>query len=364
MGKCLVIQLQEAVTDTSLLKLNEVRFNFKRTSNDASITQVAFNAWAATKLSIIGSGNFTNAEGSANLGDSLDVKFGENRFYITADVRTLSVENKTYIDQLGLTSSNTHFLSVGTTGNTTLLALSLINDLSDFQYMSFNSVFLHGNTNLTGDISVFVGMQWLTNLSLTNTAVHGSLDSIKSMKLYRLTLSNTRVTGNLSSLSSMTTVSYIDLSRTAITGDIASIKTLVNIAAYASFEHMNIMGNISAFSGMTRTTICPSIKGVSNLTGDIAVLPNNMLFMSNQGGRSQFTWSTKGSRTNIIAMENVYVVSGADQFLIDMATCTLNPVSTAEYYKTIKIYANVTSASASAIATLQSKGVTVTITPF
>ena len=100
----------------------------------------------------------------------------------------------------------------------------------------------------------------------------------------------------------------------------------------------------------------------NNLSGDLASLPNNILFLNCSYSNSKFTWTKGSSRTNILAC--VYLCcTNIDDMLNDMANMTASFISQETYHKTISLIGTRTSASDAAVQTLQSKGYTVSITP-
>ena len=100
-------------------------------------------------------------------------------------------------------------------------------------------------------------------------------------------------------------------------------------------------------------------KNVTGLTGDMGTLPDNILFFT--GGSGKFTWTTS-SRTYILATEKAHC-DKIDDMLNDMATKTAKFAGDSTWYKRIELIGTRTSASDAAVATLQSKGYTVSITP-
>ena len=107
-----------------------------------------------------------------------------------------------------------------------------------------------------------------------------------------------------------------------------------------------------------------SIK-YSKLTGDLAILPVSCRFVSFQNDKgSVFTWSTRPSTAKIIAIEGNVSITNIDKMLQDQAQCQVGFSSNdSEWYKKISCVGTRTSASDAAVATLQSKGYTVSITP-
>ena len=103
----------------------------------------------------------------------------------------------------------------------------------------------------------------------------------------------------------------------------------------------------------------------SKLTGNLAILPSVCRFVSffrDKG--SVFTWGTRSSSAKIIAIEGNATLNNIDKMLQEQAQCQVGFSSSDNvWYKTISVTGNRTSASDTAVQTLQSKGYTVSITP-
>lgn len=364
MAECLVIQLREAITDAYLPRLNEVFFKLKRTTNPTGITALHFELVSASTFEIKGTGYFTNAAGTENLGKSIDKPLGEVELFVTADTTIVSCLNKHAIGVIGGSNVTTKNLTTSATGSVSLAPLCCYNDISDFGYMSNLAKINADYQQLSGDISILATLPKLGTLNIPKSVnVFGDISVFTGRAVYiAITLTNTAVSGDIASFSNLINLNTLYLDGTDVSGDISTIGTLVKMR-WMKLSGTQIKGDISAFTGYTLMTECPELKKLTDIAGDLSVLPNNMKFTSNQGGQSDFKWTAKGTRTDILALENVRVVEGADQFLIDMATCNLNPPSSTAYYSQIKLFGNVTAASTSAITTLQGKGVTVIITP-
>ena len=158
-----------------------------------------------------------------------------------------------------------------------------------------------------------------------------------STTLTNLTLRNTNISGDIANLKNLTALTNLELSNTQIplTGEISALSTLSNCGT------------------MTLT--------YSKLTGDLAILPNACykVDMSNSKG-SVFTWSTRPSSAYIISFLGAApLYNNVDKMLQDQAQCQVGPSSD----RVISVAGTRTSASDAAVATLQQKGYTVTITP-
>jgi hypothetical protein len=189
----------------------------------------------------------------------------------------------------------------------------------------------------------------LSSLQVGNTNLTGVINStiIKTANMTDFNILNTNISVDLSFFAGKTITGTFSLSGSLAKGDVQNLASI-------------------------NKTSLENLKGIE-LTGDLAKLNNNCVFLSNAGGtfnkndnstKTSLTWTTKGTRQYILALENVRMTSGVDQFLIDMSTLELDPSaiqSGSSWLKTIRIIGTRTSASDSAVATLSAKGVTVTL---
>lgn len=161
--------------------------------------------------------------------------------------------------------------------------------------------------------------------------------------------------GDISSLMLAKSLKYFSApNKSKLIGDISSIAnhpSLTNLDIAGS----KVIGIIDNFSSNA------SIKSLyiqrTTIGGDISKMPSNlhMVASTNQG---RFFWSTERNSTfPIITLENVYLGEDLDKMLINQAKC---PASD-ESYKVIMCSGSRTSSSDSAIATLQTKGYTVSV---
>lgn len=357
--ECLVTKLKGTV-DADFLKLNEVRLTFEPTgiTGISAITLGAANDKVVT-LKIIGDGNFTYANGAV-IGKTTTGAGLIFTVYVTDDVRVISIDNKQNVFRYGSNSATS--IVVNPSGGTPSLRCNI--DLDSIAYSTnlFRSIFL--NTSVSGNLSVFKTIPQITMLYVNSPNVYGDIALFKDITtLTDLYISDsTRITGDVDNLSKLIDLTALSLSSTGVSGNIAAFANMTKLVSVNLTNAHGLTGDISAFARMSQMTIAPYLDNISGISGDLASLPNNMRYISNGGGCS-FTWSKKGARTNVLACNGIKFVSGADQFLIDMATCNLNPAGSSDNYKTLRLFADVTSASTTAIATLQAKGVTVIITP-
>lgn len=128
---------------------------------------------------------------------------------------------------------------------------------------------------------------------------------------------------------------------------------------YLSIANSGLYGDISAFRN--NQNIIELGLNKLNCTGDLATLPDNILFIDNTGGSGKFSWGAS-TRHNILAMLNVKT-DDVDKILNAMASMEAKFIGADSWYHTISLIGTRTSASDVAVTTLQSKGYTVSITP-
>lgn len=302
MGNCLVTKLNGAIEDTSMLRIGEMRVHFSKVDNPTKATQEL--VVVGTKegvLEIIGNGHFTDETLTQNLGKTAKVKTWQESVYVSEEVREVAI-----LDKYSITKLLSSYTPQDNTPNKSF-------DLSSLKY-SRN----------------------LSNLNFGGSGVYGDISNLKDCPLGSLFLMNTNIKGDISSLSKMN-LAYIQIS--------------------------NLKGNISALYNMSE--LSNVIFDKCELQGDLALLPNNMVsFLVEKDKGSAFTWSNRPSDAKILSigyMTNAPApyLSNVDKMLQDQANCVVG----SESKKTIAVRGTRTSASDAAVATLQQKGYTVSVTP-
>ena len=125
----------------------------------------------------------------------------------------------------------------------------------------------------------------------------------------------------------------------------------------------NLSGSIDELYSMDTVNILGAMVMLNgDLSGDLAKLPVNLKNFEGSSSSSVWTWGERSSDGWPIAMFSVKLGSYIDKALIDMAACKQNPLS-GYISKTMTLIGTRTSASDDAVATLQSKGWTITVTP-
>nr|UVM95144.1 MAG: hypothetical protein [Bacteriophage sp.] len=190
--------------------------------------------------------------------------------------------------------------------------------------------------------------------------------SVKLEELYSENLqilsTNEKTTGNISAFkntpnlevyqpSGYKSKAYGDISVFALT---QKLKTLI-------LSCCNITGDISVLSkchSLTQVNM-HDIGNPLSVYGDLSTLPSECIsFASNN--IEKLSWNgTRPSNSKIISLFSVRLYNFVDAMLINQAECVAATSGT----KQISVVGTRTSASDAAIATLQSKGYTVSITP-
>ena len=305
MNKCLVTKLNGSSNNSELLRLGEMRMKILKVSNPTSLTQgFAISVNKPVVLKIVDNGYFTDRTLTVNKGKTITLNIGFNDVWVSNDNVEIAILDKYSITELSLYPSQT---SVSYIRNKYF-------NLSDLKY---------------------------------------------STALTSLNLSNSQITGDIVNLKNLTSLTSLNLEYSQVNGDIVNLKNLTALIIFR-ISNTNVTGDIVNLNNLTRIGKELILKGL-NISGNIGNLSNQFLFVSNQNGRGNFTWTTS-SRTNILAMENI-ACDNIDKLLQDMSKMNANFAGEAAYYKTIGLIGTRTSASDAAVQTLQSKGYTVSITP-
>lgn len=323
MGKCLITKLSGTVSDSSILKLGEARLAVKKVnvpSKDINKISIAYTS--NETVSILGDGNFTNDSMVEDKGKTANLTAYEtgNLFYSNVDCE-FSLPNKYNLLKVNSFSPNTCF------------------DIDSLKYSkNLSNIYFSAAKNVSGNISSLKDLSSINYLVLAGTSVTGDVSYLKDLtKITYILLYDTFISGDLSNFKNMTNLKVLGITNTLISGDLSSLK------------------NLSSLSGSL------SFSAKQTATGDLAVVPNGILWVQVSPSNPTLTW-TSTSRTNILAMENVRC-NNIDKLLNDMSALEAKFMGEQTWYKTISLIGTRTSASDAAIQTLQSKGYTVSITP-
>lgn len=306
MSNCLITKLKGIVNNPSLPKIDELVIQVN------SNTPLYIDSFVSCRVV---NGYLSNESFSANLGTSMGSNKGT--IFVTGG-STLFLSPKNKVGQLW--GSNKSSVTI---------------NVEDLAYI--------GN---------------LPNIKWMGGCVVGNIDALKDKPFYSFGApDNPGLYGNLSSILNPNIV-LLNLARTAVKGnvyDFINCKSLDGNVAMPS----KISGDLSIFnSEFPNVTMLTSENSSPDyiLTGDMSKLNSKIEFLSFSGHTTNFTWKgTKGGK--IIACDNCNFGNDLDAFLNNMADLE------AGTYKTISVIGTRTSASDAAVATLQQKGYTVSVTP-
>lgn len=364
---CLVTKLKGSVSDSSLLKLNEIRFKLGASSTGWNVIErgIAIQFNEDTTLTLIGNGYFTNNNGTQNYGKTLVINAKtKTNVYVSVDEAEISIPNK-----YALTYFN-GFYPEGESGEASNLdnmyTKKLVGGIGVLKYC-------YSLTNLTlgygeeGDIAAIGNLTKLETLTFENdTNLYGDISSFSNLKalkslIFRGALDN--ITGDISSLNILTNLTALNLIKTKLSGDIGSLGTLVNLQTLSISGSTNIKGDLTPLKDCVNLYKINLGSTSSGITGDISQMPKEVYFLEGSKGANSFTWkTTRSSDKKIIALANANMGNDVDPMLINQANCEVSSQANEEvWYKYIYVNGSRTSASDSAISQLQEKGFTIMI---
>jgi hypothetical protein len=331
MGKCLVTKLSGSVNTDKLLKLGEMRIEFNSVSAPSNKTQgITLQSAKPITLKIVGNGYFTDKTLTENKGKTLSILPNSLTYiYVSNGDFYISIPDKYSLSVLSLFAEESG--SDNSVKNKTVY-------LDQIEYSTLLTILRISSENIIGDIDSLKNLTFLVNLNMANLEnVNGDIDSLK----------------NLSSLK------ILQASGSNVTGDIASLKALTSLETLMT---SNLRGDVSALKPLTSLKTLWLKDG--SFYGDLAALSPKLsfiTFMTNTGKHSTLTWSERPSTSCIMSIEGQPKMDNIDKMLQDQAKC--QTPSTAPTLKIIEVIGTRTSASDTAVQTLQSKGYTVSITP-
>lgn len=306
MGNCLVTKLKGTVQNSDLLRVGELRICVHKIDNPSSETQrINLNFTEDVKLEIIGDGYFTDKTLVSNLGKSLTAKANtESLVYVSNGDFEIAILNKYTLTKI----------------NTRTNKKAAIKDIADFKYSSS-----------------------LNHLAINSVENIGYFSDIKSLTtLGYLAISNANINGNLSDLKSLTNLNYLIIGNTSnkITGNVSSLKAMTKLDTLA-IKNSYVIGNLATLPSTCRSAA-----------------------FDYHDTNAAFDWSSRPASSKIIAIRGNPKLNNIDKMLQDQANCVVGFTSADDAsYKKIEVSGTRTSASDAALATLQQKGYTVTITP-
>lgn len=332
---CLVTKLKGNVSDDSLLKMGEFRAYFQPKEGGVDKTKIQFTVNGDVTVSVIGSGTLSDSE-EGEYKDSITIKGtdGSKLLYFTDDVKEISVLNKYAVTSMYISSDwnckNDFYIKD-------------LNQAFDYSKLSILKVQFGVKKLVSLDIErldlssctiILLGNNDELSLVKNNIAdnIHGEITKVNE-SITNFSICGTNVKFNLSLLNGKNIVPNIMYS--GVYGDVG------NLAQVSSKFRMNLYGTKGLYGDLSKITKCYLV------VNDASDIDSN-----------SFTWSNKGDRTEKMILQNITITSGLDQYLIDMTTLS-NPSDT--QVKNIIIKGARTSASDSAVQTLQSQGYTIQV---
>lgn len=272
------------------------------------------------------------------------LKPGELRFEVVSD-QSYSVILSSVVEQTVEIINNTGtFVGGGITatitpaGNELKATVGSIISVPD-KY-SVRVIQMNGATLWSRDITC------LNYMTLLNTIIQEIGESLNE---------NDRIGGNIDDLNIGNALKHFAVVGHKISGDIAHFSNYPNIT-YIDIRKDNISGDISSLENLTSLK---TIKFYGSIYGDLAKMPVNLELLNGYNVGTRFSWTSTRATTSTIP--NMTAVSpGAitmlnsdtvDACLINLASCTAVASP-----GVITMSPGKTSASASAVATLTSKG--------
>lgn len=300
---CLVTSLKEAVSDTDLLKLGEMKIHFSnKTSSPPLSYDLVVMANKGITVRALSPGYFTDANGTANLGTEVTLTpYVETRIFLPKALASngfdvvisdkYSVTNIKWEAEYGTVSNKTFaqlpFMEfdlgdfLGTT-NLNTLSGSLNRSKGDIKYIahaknSINSyddknsiiygdissfvgnntianIYFRGDKNITGDISSLATLTNLVFIRLDGTSVYGSVNALAGGNKTDINFSgDSNVTGNLSAFSGDTQIHSLNLSGTQVTGNISSLAGCTALGALY-LDNTAVTGDTSSLANLTNLT--------------------------------------------------------------------------------------------------------------
>lgn len=379
-NKCLVTTLQGIATASNLKKLNELVFTFVDRPNfsptDNNFINMNFTTIGAVTITVE-NGYFVNST-AENLGQTVTTVVGENSFSlrILGSGSKLRFDNKYYISRFG---ASFNFFN-----NYNGLAPRYIPSIpaTDLKYLDLQKLGIGRCLIITGDVSNINGTD-LENIEMFNPFAnsdnpynnfiqvlkgYGS-NLIKGANLKTFTSGFYSIEYNLADLNP--NIEVIEIWDGVVKGNFENMR-LPNVRAVhlgygLNSKPFDISGRIDYLTYDNVKDHFINLRNCPGATGNIGGFGRRCyLFMSN--GVSEFTYTVGTPRLYIMALQNVKITAGLDQYLIDMAALPINPGVDSGLYnmgveKIISVIGNRTQASDSAVNTLVNKGFTIIINP-
>ena len=166
MEKCLITKLNGAISNSSLLKLGEMRIIFKDLNSSSKLVEhtIVLNVSEGMQLSIVGNGYFCDSSLSQNKGVSATIDVNTtNTLYVNGTEFYVSIPNKDALTGGRVTSK---FASV---------------DISYLKYSKNLSSLELYDSIVNGDISSLEGNINLLNINMNGTNISGDIRYLRNL---------------------------------------------------------------------------------------------------------------------------------------------------------------------------------------
>ena len=359
MYKTLITRLGGVVNNNSLPKLGELKIKFTKGTKSGN-RNITLMFSQKTEIKISGDSAFSS---------------GDKTKTLNADQQAQLIFSNMNEMEISFPKYNLKYFAINITDGGTAKF-----DIGDLKYSKLLGTINLSNTEVYGDISSISGLVNLTAFRVANTKVYGDLAAVSNLlKLRVIEVSNSNVSGNLSAISNLSELAYVYMQKSRITGNLSAISNLSNLERFEA-TNLDLVADVSALTNLSELLYLyvDKLKGNINtinnlqhfrvlvstsaeLTGDLALLPSSMYRIElTNATKSSFSWSDRPSSAKILSINGHMVLSDIDKMLIDNANCGV-PTTGDNNIKNFFIKGRRTSASDSAVQTLQSKGYSVWI---
>lgn len=354
MNKCLVTKLNGVCPNDRLLKVGEFRLKVSKVPSPNNKTQgLMLEVSDTIKLKILGDGYFTDSSLSNNLGKEIYVTNAQNVFFSNGDY-DISILDKYKICRIQTGANGVDYVENDQQ-----------NKSFDIDGLKFSKDMISIDTNskgVSGNLSSLESLTKLNKIDIYGSSIYGDISALRNLTaLTFLNIRNTNLSGDISALQNLTALTVLNITNTNLSGDISALQNLTALTSSLNLSALNIIGDVSALKGMSK--IKEFYLQNMSIGGDLSQLPDNAIFVSLKNYKGTgFTWTSRPSSAKIIGIEGNPIILNLDKMLQDLANCAVGFDSTSgQWFKTISVIGSRTSASDSAVSTLQSKGYTINI---
>lgn len=350
----LVIQALDEITDASMRKLGEIRFPATKQGTGATKTTINLTTNGAVTFKLLsGNGYFADTSSATSGTTTKTLASGVHTFYLKLNADdVICIENAMNITMAGNSSIEQFFKTADV--NSPLVE----GDISEFEMMpEIIGVFL-SSTAFKGDIAALASCTKIAGIYITDTKITGDIAALSKMSnLTGIYANRTPIYGDISALANKS-ITSCSMTESGVYGNISVMSTWTNIVgATVSFNTTRVSGNVSSIG----SNILYFSAWWANLSGDLAGVASTTRQLDLSGIIGSFSY-TGGQNVRFTNPQEFKLGSSAlstsdlDNLLISLSKSTWSG------NKLLSLKGARSSASDSAISTLQTNGVTVTIT--